>query len=300
MFGGWLTADAWGDLWHLGWADAESSHVLLVPVVFAWLVWVRRGRLAGCCGGRGRWPGAMVLSAGVLLWVVGYRYQVQSFWHVGAVGVVAGGVLVVLGREALWRFLPAWAVLAFLVPVPLRVRMAVALPMEQWTARLTQAAGETVGVDIGRSGNQLSVGGVDVCVAEACNGLRLVFTLALACYVATFCRPYKAWVRAAVLAATPAVAVGCNVVRLVPTVWVFGHYPAATAERFHDAAGWVMLVVAFGILTGSCRLLEWVGVSVLDDTAGVPAGVGVGAGVAGGVSAGVSGGRSTAPVGVVA
>ncbi len=176
---------------------------------------------------------------------------------------MAGSALVVLGRDVLWRF--AAGVRGAGVPGadagPGAVTMS-AVPLEQVTAALTQSVGEALGMAIGRSGNQLSVNGVAVCVAEACNGMRMAFTLMLAGYLAMFYRPLRGWVRAGVLLAIPAVSVAANVVRLVPTVWVFGHYPAAAAERFHDAAGWVMLVVAFGMLTGACRLLAWVGVPV--------------------------------------
>ncbi len=258
---GWIAADAMSDLWYAGLHEPESSHILLVPVVFAWLFWVRRGRVREC-DGSGRWPGAALLVLGVTLWTTGYHYQVQSFWHAGAVAMMAGAALAVVGRDALWKFLPVWGSLIFLVPVPARVRFFVAGPLERVTAELTQSVGEVLGMAVGRSGNQLSVNGVDVCVAEACNGMRLAFTLLLACYVAMFYRPLRGWVRAVVLLASPVVAVGANVVRLVPTVWVFGHYPLATAERFHDVTGWVMLILAFGFLTGFCRLLEWVGLPI--------------------------------------
>ncbi len=259
--GGCVAGDAVRDLWHLGLTDAESSHVLLVPVVFAWLAAVRLGRLRAC-DGRGRWPGAALVVAGVALWAMGYRYQVQAFWHGGAVVLMTGSALLVLGRDVLWKFLPAFGALVFLVPVPARVRLHWSAPLERVTAELTQSVGEALGMEVGRAGNQLSTNGVAVCVAEACNGMRMAFTLMLAGYLAMFYRPLRWWVRAAVLLAIPAVSVAANVARLVPTVWVFGHYPPEAAERFHDVAGWVMLVVAFAVLTGACRLLAWVGVSV--------------------------------------
>src|SRR5260221_14391452 len=43
-----VTSTAWADLLRIGWHDEESSHVMLVPLVVGWLVWVRRGRLRQC------------------------------------------------------------------------------------------------------------------------------------------------------------------------------------------------------------------------------------------------------------
>ena len=48
----------------------------------------------------------------------------------------------------------------------------------------------------------------------------------------------------------------CNVIRVLPTVWMFDNY-AAYAQPFHDYAGWAMLPVAFLMLYGIIKLLQW-------------------------------------------
>ena len=55
----WVTRNAWRDVWLMSLADPESSHVLLVPLVFAWLAWNdRRGLTKRVCGNRsGVWAG---------------------------------------------------------------------------------------------------------------------------------------------------------------------------------------------------------------------------------------------------
>jgi exosortase len=253
---GLAAGDAWADLSRIGWRDEESSHVLLVPLVVAWLVWVRRGRFRGCSPG-GRLPGTLLMAAGCLLWSYGYRHQVQSLWHLGAVVLAVGGLLTVTGKELLLRFLPAFVVLGFLVPVPNTARQWIALPLQHATARATQDAAEVLGMWVVRQGNLLTLNGHEVAIAEACNGMRMVFTLFLACYLFAFVTPLRGYVRALILVASPLLAVLANVVRLVPTVWVFGHAPPAVAEAFHTASGWVMLVVAFIGLMSIVRLLRW-------------------------------------------
>ena len=102
----------------------------------------------------------------------------------------------------------------------------------------------------------------EVAIAEACNGMRMVFTLFLACYVFAFVTPLRGYVRAIILLASPVTAIVCNVIRLVPTIWVFGHTTPERAEVFHDISGWVMLIVAFLGLTSIVRLLRWAMVPV--------------------------------------
>jgi exosortase len=113
-----------------------------------------------------------------------------------------------------------------------------------------------------RSGNVLSINGTEVEVVEACNGMRMVVTLFMVCYVLAFGSPLRWYVRALILLAAPLVAIGSNLVRLVATVWMYGNGATAAAGRFHDVAGWVMLGLAFLALRGTVGLLRWAMVPV--------------------------------------
>ncbi|MFN8815094.1 MAG: hypothetical protein ACK5ZV_00015, partial [bacterium] len=46
--GDMMTLDAWKDILLIAYVDPEMSHIVLVPVVAAYLVWVRRLRLRTC------------------------------------------------------------------------------------------------------------------------------------------------------------------------------------------------------------------------------------------------------------
>ena len=256
LLGAVATYDAWADMLHIALRDEESSHAFLVPLVVGWLVWVRRRRLEHCrC--RGMLVGPLIMAAGLCLYCAGDRWLIQSFWHGGAVIVCAGCLITVLGRDVLAQFLPAAAAMLFVVPIPGRVRQRIAIPMETATAEVTQRIYETVGVQVERCGNMLSVNGVDVAIAEACNGLRMVAALVMVSYTFAFGTPLRWYVRLIVIALSPASAVACNVARLVPTVWLYGYHPGDAAQRFHDASGWVMLFVSFLMLLGVIRVLRW-------------------------------------------
>ena len=252
-----VTADIWADLGHIALRDEESSHVWLVPIVAGWLVWFRRERLRDCPQ-RHTWIGPTVIAAGWLLSTVGYGHAIQSFWHGGAVLVVAGCFLTVAGGAVLWRFLPAFAVLVFLVPVPGMARQRIAIPLQSASAQLAQAAFDIIGLDVTRTGNVLSINGVDVAVAEACNGMRMVFALILVSYAFAFGTRMPSAARLLIIVASPLAAVVCNVIRLIPTVWLYGNYTESVAVMFHDISGWAMLPIAFLLLLGITQLARWV------------------------------------------
>lgn len=250
------TLPAWSDIMAFAAKDEEASHIFLVPIVAAWMAWVRQARIRFCAP-RGQYIGPMLVAAGWALYAYGFNRNFQSAWHFGAVLVVLGCILSVLGKNVLIRFLPAFAVLVFLVPVPGTVRQEISMPLQTATAAGTQAMLEIFGVPLDRSGNVLSINGVAVAVAEACNGLRMVFALVLVSYAFAFSLPLRTSVRVIVLLASPLAAIGCNIIRLMPTVWLYGYSSEGVADRFHDISGWLMLPIAFMLLLGIVRILRW-------------------------------------------
>ena len=251
-----VTFSAWADMLHIAMIDEESSHVFLVPIVAAWLVWVRRARLSQCRP-VGLAVGPVILGLGWLVSGFGYYHGYQSLWHGGAVLIVMGAMLSVLGREVLMRFLPAFLVLAFLVPIPGIIRQQIAIPLQTATASVTQDLVQLTGAEIDRTGNLLQINGVDVAVAEACNGMRGVFALVLVSYAFAFGTPLRWYARALVLLASPLVALVVNIVRMMPTVWLFGYSPEHVAQAFHDWSGWIMMGIAFLLLMAILQILRW-------------------------------------------
>lgn len=251
-----VTFPAWKDIYLIASKDEESSHIFLAPLVALILVWVRRMRLRHCRPS-GRIVGPLLIGVGWAIGSFGFYRGIQSFWHGGAVLVVLGCMLSVLGKNVIFRFFPALVVLVFLVPAPNRLRLAIASPLQNWTALISEKVLEVCGVvNTELSGNLLKINGQPVFVAEACNGLRMVFTLILVCFVFGFALPLRNFVRILILLASPLAAIFCNVVRVPATVWVYGNEPKYF-QTFHIMAGWAMLLLAFLMLYGIIRVLQW-------------------------------------------
>ena len=269
LLGVLVTFDAWAEIYRIATGDEEASQVLLVPVVVVWLIATRWQQVRQSRPSRSM-LGPAVIAAGWLISWMGYENALQSFRHGGAVLVVLGGVLTVSGWDTVKRFWPALIVLIFLVPVPGMVRQQIALPLQRATASATQFIFELIGLNVERSGNLLWYNGTEVAVAEACNGMRMVFVLVLVCYAVVFASPLRPAVRALIIVASPICAIACNVIRLVPTVWLYGHYPEKWAPLFHDVSGWAMIGVAFLMVMGLIRLLRWIELPVMQVEAPAP------------------------------
>ena len=63
----------------------------------------------------------------------------------------------------------------------------------------------------------------------------------------------------------PFAAILCNVIRILPTVCLYGHYgsDSVVGQRFHDYSGWLMLPISFLILLGIIAALRWAMVPVM-------------------------------------
>ena len=250
------TRGAWADIIEIAWKDEEYSHIFLVPLVAAWMVWVRRMRIRHCKP-IGTILGPIIAAAGWVIASYGFYHGYQSLFHGGSVLVVLGCMVAILGKHLIFRFFPAVAVLIFLVPVPGQIRQDIAVPLQTWTAQISTVMFDGLGVDTSRSGNQLVVNGVPVTIAEQCNGVRGIFALVLVSYAFGFGLPLRNSVRFLILLASPLVTIGCNLLRILPTAWFYGYASPDFALQFHNAAGWAMVPLAFLILLGIIKVLRW-------------------------------------------
>lgn len=252
----WAGWTQWADIFTMAWRDEESSHILLVPPIVLWLVWIRRIRFRRCQP-EFSWAGPVLILAGWALSWFSFRNAFQAGWHGGAVLMVLGAITSVVGVRVLIQFAPAVALMAMLIPVPGKLRLMIAAPLQTATAEVTKVVLEALGYWVERSGNLLLINDRPVAVHEACNGMRMVFALVLVSYAFAFTVPLRNSVRLVILALSPVAAILCNVFRLTPTVIFYGYADETTADLFHSLAGWAMLPIAFLLLLGITRALRW-------------------------------------------
>jgi exosortase len=263
LFGASLLAfrAAWSDIAAQVSAREDNGYIYLVPATVAYLIWLRRSRLAFLRRRPSLMGVAIAVAGGALAWW-GAETDTRIASHVGAVlGLVAVPVSL-YGMEVLRRFQPAFLALFFLVPVPGAVRRAIAEPLQELAVTVTQEMLDVTGVAVERQGFVLVIAGKPILVGEACDGLRMVLALALTFYVFVFSVPLRRSARIVLLAASPVIAILCNVVRLVPTGLAYAYASSDFAESFHDLAGWMMLPLAIAMLALLVRIMRWMDLPV--------------------------------------
>ncbi|MEM8873135.1 MAG: exosortase/archaeosortase family protein [Planctomycetota bacterium] len=241
----------------------EYSHIYFVPLIAAFLVYVRRQRFRYCRAG-GFLLGPAIVAVGWFVHWWGFNNSTQAMFHLGAVMVPVGAATAALGKNALLRFLPAVIVLLFVIPLPGQIRQEIAIPLQNWTANISHVILGLLGQSSELSGNTVIINGEPVMVAEACNGMRNVPMLMLIGFAFCFGMPLRNGVRIAILLLCPAVVLLCNVLRTVPTIWLYGEYgnQHVVPDQFHSIAGWMLLPLTALILYGILVVLRWTGAPV--------------------------------------
>lgn len=231
-------------------ADPNYSHGFLVPPLAAYFVWERRVRLADTTP-RPSWWGLGVTVPGLLMLGVGQVGAELFLQRVSLVVVLAGLVLLVMGREVLRVLSFPMAFLLFMVPLPAIVVNAIAFPLQGFAAQTAAVCLLALDIPVLREGNVIALARTTLEVAEACSGIRSLMSLVALGTVYAYFAERVLWKRWIIVAAAVPVAIAANAFRVAGTGILAHYYGVEAAQGFyHDFSGWMVFAVAFVLLLG--------------------------------------------------
>ncbi|WEK46898.1 MAG: exosortase A [Candidatus Andeanibacterium colombiense] len=248
----WFGRD-WADMAGQWWNSSTYNHIVLVPAILAWLAWQRAAELRRL-DPAAWWPGLLLVTGALFLWLLGAISGLNLARQLGAVMVLQGAAVTLLGPRVSGGLLFPLAYMLFLVPfgdelIPL---------LQTVTAKLT------IGM-IHLSGVRAAIDGVFIDtpvglfeVAEACSGVKfLIAMLALGVLVAQVC--FRSWRRrVAFMIAAAVLPILANGVRAWGTIFIAQSQGVRFAEGFdHIFYGWVFFGVVMALLlAGSWRFFD--------------------------------------------
>jgi exosortase len=241
-------AEVWSD-------DPQYSHGYLVPAFALALLWSRRERLA-LADAQPRWWGLLVLLAGAGLRLAGAYYHYVWFDAASLLPMLVGVALVVGGWPVLRWSWPAIAFLMFMIPLPFRLQSAMGARLQHVATLASTYALQTCGYLAYSEGNIIVLNQAKLNVEEACSGLSmLIVFFALSTAIAVVARRPLLDKLVIAVSALP-IAIIANVVRIVATGILMQLGKSREAHLvFHNLAGWLMMLLALGILGIELRLL---------------------------------------------
>ncbi len=231
------------------WSDEDMGHGFLVPIVIGFIVWRERDRWARVIARPTNWGWAL-LTAGACLQLVSVM---GAGLFAGAIALLVSliGIVLLMGG---WPLLRAWGfpllLTVFMLPKLAVVYNQTTLPLQLLASRMAAGMLTMAGVGVIRAGNILDVGGHQVAVAEACNGIRYLLPLGFIGVVFAYLADSRVWMRMLLLLSAIPVAVMANAARVA-----FSAYSPRLAEgNPHLLLGTAIFLVCLGSLYAIQRL----------------------------------------------
>jgi exosortase len=230
--------------------DPQYSHGFIVPLFALTVLWSRRVMLKRVAW-RPAWLGLGVLTAGVIARIVAAQSDIEPLDALSLLPTVFGLVLLVGGWSVLRWSWPALAFLAFMMPLPYAIEMALAHPLRQLATTMSTYALQTLGCPASAEGNIILIDDIQLGVEEACSGLGMLMTFFALATALAMIVDAPLHDRLLLIGSAIPIAVLANVLRITATgiaYWLAGRDSAVAKIIYHDLAGWLMMPLALAML----------------------------------------------------
>lgn len=242
----WMTFPEWSEMAHQWWDIDTYSHILLIPPIVGWLVWIRRDELAKI-EPRGWWPGLTWFGLGMVAWLAGRAADVNLLAQVGTIAVFQGAALAILGLRAGLIMAFPLAYMLFLVPFGDEI----VPPLQYITAEVATALTRLSGIETVAEGIHIDTPAGLFIVAEECSGVKfLIAMVALGVLVAHSC--FGSWKRRFwFMLACVVVPIVANGIRAWATIFIAQYVGAEAAGSFdHIVYGWFFFGIVIALVLG--------------------------------------------------
>jgi len=242
------------------WSEFPSlSHGFAIPLISAYLVWIRRERLAALPV-QGSAAGLPLLLLALFLLVGGVLVGEPFVARLALVPGVFGVTLFLAGPAITGTIWMALAYLVFMIPMPYTVLKSVMYQSRLMDAAATAQIMTWLGVPVHRDGVLLHLANITLEVADDCSSIPAMAALIAlgAAYAQVGDRPR--WARLFLTVGAAPLGLMSNIARIVLTslgAYYFGRI--VLDNVIHKAAGTTVFLVTVGLLVGIDALARhWV------------------------------------------
>lgn len=228
--------------------DDNYSHGFLIVPLSCYFVWKRRQALQAALPRRSI-VGLFIVLGSLAVLTAGMLGAELFLTRVSMLGVIAGGVLYILGWNHLRLVALPIAFLLLMIPIPVILFNQVAFPLQLVASKFGESALQALDIPVLREGNIINLANTSLEVAQACSGIRSLISLLTLGIVYGYFMDSRIWLRVVLALATAPVAVFANGIRVAGT-GVAAHYYGAEAAQgfFHAFSGWFVFLMAFAAL----------------------------------------------------
>ncbi|MGA2703066.1 MAG: exosortase/archaeosortase family protein [Isosphaeraceae bacterium] len=262
---GWVYWPNLQDLYTVWSEEPNYSHGFLVIPIALGIFWLRlTDTRTDWQASRVPWWSWIPLVAVLAARMFAYEHNMQWRETATLVPAVACLMLAMGGWSLLQRGWPAVVFLVFMLPLPPSANNLIALPLQRIATLGSVFVTQLTGLWAIDEGNVITLrdhsGALKTLeVAQACNGLSMLMTLAATVTAIIILFPLANWKRIVVLASAIPIALLSNIVRIVATGWCYYLIDGERAKKIaHDWTGILLMMPLAVILVWlELLLLSW-------------------------------------------
>lgn len=240
------------------WAtDDNYSHAFFIIPIALYFVWSRRDRLARISPAP-NYLGLIVILLSIATLLVGILGSELFLTRISIIGIVAGAVLYILGRQHLKSLAFPILFLLLMIPIPAIIFNQITFPLQLIASRIGELSLAILGVPVLREGNIIQLPNISLEVVEACSGIRSLISMLTLGLLFGYFADKRIGVRTALCLTTVPIAILTNGFRVAITGVAAHYYNPKVAEGFfHAFSGWLIFIMAFILLYLLHRLLRF-------------------------------------------
>jgi exosortase D (VPLPA-CTERM-specific) len=239
--------------------DDNYNHGPFIPLVSLYLVWLRWGQLR-TVERRGAWWGLPIITAGLIIYVIGQFAAMHAAVHASLWMVLVGLITCVMGTSGVALLAFPLFYLLTAIPLPEFLHHELSSRLQLLSSALGVGCLQLIGVVAYREGNVIDLGPIQLQVVEACSGLRYLFPLTALTLLCAYLYRESVWKRALLFLSSIPISILLNGFRIGAIGMLVETYGQSAAEGFgHFFEGWVFFVASLALLSVEMWVLARVG-----------------------------------------
>jgi len=251
-------AEFFRSIWIVWFNETEFSYGALIPLLVAYLIWLRRKSLPKI--ERVGWPPAILaVIAGCGVQILANRSGTLVLSGISLSIVLAASAGFLWGKAFL-RFVAApLSMIVLMAPVPPYLADDITWRLQAAASASSAMVLRILGVPVYQDGNLLRLTNYVLEVKQACSGSRSFFALVVLALVLAFTTEKKWWLRFMLICAAPLLSLGANLFRIVGTGLIAYRWGNLAAnESLHWVWGILIFMTAVLELLGFQKCLQWI------------------------------------------
>lgn len=232
------------------WINVEEySHGFFIPVISAYLLWVRRGELKFVEQFRDSLPGLMIVIIGLILFILGGLATLKTIEQYTFIITLTGMFAMAFGLPGLRTGAIPLLFLIFMVPFPRFILNNLSSNLQLISSWLGVEFIRACDIMVYLEGNVIDLGGYKLQVVEACSGLRYLFPLASLSFLCAYLFKGPFWQKTLIFLSSAPLTIFMNSFRIGVIGILVDNWGKEMAEGFlHDFEGWIIFLLCMVLL----------------------------------------------------